>query len=340
MRFPFDKAARKSVAGALLTPVACLTLLVSVAGSQKPKAAQQANRPPAERPVKVGVLVIAYMAESRVALVDSTTYQTLVTLETGKNPHEVRVSPDKRHAYVAAGRLISAIDLKSRRVRATFDLGSYSAHDIRISRDGRRIWAACAGAQTILEMDAYTGQILKTYKTDRQGSWFVEITPDERKIYTPNLEGKSVSVIDRATGKVKVIQFEDPVYGIDITPDGKQVWVSGRNLAVIDTATDEVTARIKTTEPDTGRIRLTSDGKKLVVAFLKKLTVFDAKTHRLISETELGSSPKVLTLSGDDRHAFLTNPDDNSVSVVDIVAGKQLTTFQTGKKPDGIGWAN
>jgi hypothetical protein len=36
----------------------------------------------------------------------------------------------------------------------------------------------------------------------------------------------------------------------------------------------------------------------------------------------------------------LTNPDDNSVSVVDIVAGKQLTAFQTGKKPDGIGWAN
>ena len=28
----------------------------------------------------------------------------------------------------------------------------------------------------------------------------------------------------------------------------------------------------------------------------------------------------------------------NVFSVVDIVAGKQLTTFQTGKKPDRIGW--
>jgi DNA-binding beta-propeller fold protein YncE len=291
-------------------------------------------------PVKAGVLVIAYMGESKVVLVDGTTYKTLATLETGKEPHEVRVSPDKRRAYVAAGKTITAIDIKNRRVKAHFDLGSYSAHDIRVSRDGKRIWAACAGAQAILEMDSDTGKILKTYKTEQQGSWFVEVTPDERKIYTPNLEGKSVSVIDRATGKVKIIPFEFPVYGIDVTPDGKQVWVSGGDLAVIDTATDEVIARVKTSEAETGRIRLTSDGKRIVVALTKKVAVFDVKTRRLISESELGSSPKVLTLSGDNRRAFLTNPADNSVSVVDIVAGKQLNAFPTGKKPDGVGWAN
>src|SRR5688500_8906849 len=291
-------------------------------------------------PADARVLVIAYMDEGRVALVEAETYKTVATPETGKTPHEVRVSPDQRHAYVAAGKLITAIDIKERKVRATFDLGSHSAHDIRISRDGRRLWAACARTQAILELDSETGKILKTYPTNQEGSWFVEITPDERKIYTPNLEGKSVSVIELATGKVKVIPFEHPVYGIDITPDGKQVWVSGGDLAVIDTTRDEVIARVKTSEAETGRIRLTSDGRRLVVALTKKLAVFDVSTHRLLSETELSSSPKVLTLSGDNRRALLTNPADNSVSVVDVVAGKQLTTFQTGKKPDGIGWAN
>lgn len=291
-------------------------------------------------PVNAGVVVVAYMGESQVVLVEGGTYKTLATLETGKNPHEVRVSPDHRHAYVAAGKLITAVDLKQRRVRATFDLGTYSAHDIRVSRDGRRIWAACAQAQAILELDSDTGKILKTYSTDQEGAWFVEITPDERKLYTPNLEGKSVSVIDRATGKVKVIKFEHAVYGIDITPDGKQVWVSGGDLAVIDTSKDEVVARIKTSEPETGRIRLTSDGKRLVVALKKKLAIVDAKTHRLISEVELSATPKVLTISADNRRALLTNPEDNSVSVVDIRAGKQVTTFKTGKTPDGIGWAN
>jgi len=302
-------------------------------------------------------------------------------LKTGKNPHEVRVSPDHRHAYVAAGKSITAVDLQKRQVKANFDLGTYSAHDIRVSRDGRLIWAACAGAQSIVELDSDTGKILKTYPTEQQGSWFVEITPDERKFYTPNLEGKSVSVIDRATSKVKVIKFEHAVYGIDITPDerkfytpnlegksvsvidratskvkvikfehavygiditpdGKQVWVSGGDLAVIDTTSDEVVARIKTSEAETGRIKITSDGKRLVVALSKKLAVFDVATHRLISETELSATPKVLTVSADNRRALLTNPEDNSVSVVDIVSGKQVTTFKTGTRPDGIGWAN
>lgn len=290
--------------------------------------------------IRADVLVIAQMDESQVVLVESETYKTLATLATGKNPHEVRVSPDQRHAYVAAGKTITAIDLKQRKVRATFDLGSHSAHDIRVSRDGKRLWLACARTQSILELDAGTGTIIKTYKTNQEGSWFVEITPDERKLYTPNLEGKSVSVIDRATNNVKVIPFEHAVYGIDITPDGKHVWVSGRDLAVIDTGKDEVIARIKASEADTGRLRITSDGKKLVVALAKKLAVFDAKTHRLINEIELSSSPKVLTLSDDNRRALLTNPADNSVSVVNILDGRQLTTFQTGKKPDGIAWAN
>ena len=291
-------------------------------------------------PNKTDVVVVAYMGDSQVVLVEAATYKTLATLETGKNPHEVRVSPDHRHAYVAAGKSITAVDLQKRQVKANFDLGTYSAHDIRVSRDGRRIWAACAGAQSIVELDSDTGKILKTYPTEQQGSWFVEITPDEQKFYTPNLEGKSVSVIDRATSKVKVIKFEHAVYGIDITPNGKQVWVSGGDLAVIDTTSDEVVARIKTSEAETGRIKITSDGKRLVVALSKKLAVFDVATHRLISETELSATPKVLTVSADNRRALLTNPEDNSVSVVDIVSGKQVTTFKTGTRPDGIGWAN
>ena len=291
-------------------------------------------------PINARVLVIAQMDESQVVLVDGETYKTIATLDTGKNPHEVRVSRDHRYAYVAAGKTITAIDLKQRKVKANFDLGQHSAHDIRVSRNGRLLWLACARTQSILELDSETGQVLKTYKTNQEGSWFVEVTPDERKFYTPNLEGKSVSVIDRATGNVKVIPFEHAVYGIDITPDGKQVWVSGGDPAVIDTSKDEVIARIKTSEAETGRIRITSDGRKLVVALAKKLAVYDTKTHRLINETDLSASPKVLTLSGDNRRAMLTNPDDNSVSVVDIVAGRQLTAFKTGRKPDGIGWVN
>lgn len=299
-----------------------------------------------------GVLVIAYNGEAQAALVDADSYRTLAVLPTGAGPHEIRVSPDNRYAYVAIsgggpggvkGNSITVLDLKKRKVKANLDLGSYTQpHDARISRDGRRMWVACAPSQTIIELDADSGRIIKTYKTNQAGSWFLEVTPDERKIYTPNLEGKSVSIIDRATGATKVIPFEAEVYGIDITPDGRQIWVSGAGVAVIDTATDEVIARLKTAEPNVGRIRLTPDGRRAVVGpgSSNKVSVFDVRTRRLAVEIETGAAHKVITVSGDSRRAFLTNPDENSVTVIDLVAGKQIATFRTGKKPDGIAWAD
>lgn len=302
-------------------------------------------------PAGAGVLVVAYNGEDQAALVDADSYRVLTTLQTGAGPHEIRVSPDRRYAYVAIsgggpkkarGNSITVLDLRKRRVKANLDLGSHTPHDVRVSRDGRRIWAACAPTQTILELDSDSGKVLKSYNTNQAGSWFLEVTPDERKIYTPNLEGKSVSVIDRATGATKVIPFEGEVYGIDITPDGRQIWVSGPGVTVIDTARDEVIARLKTAEPNVGRIRLTPDGKKAVLGSgnSTKVSVFDVQTRRLTVEIETGARHKVITVSGDSRRAFLTNPADNSVTVVDIVAGKQVATFRTGKTPDGIAWAD
>ena len=88
----------------------------------------------------------------------------------------------------------------------------------------------------------------------------------------------------------------------------------------------------------TGRIRITADGKRVVVALARRLAVYDALSYKLLSETALDKEPTVLTLSRDGRIAFLTNPDDNSMSEVDIHAGKVIATTPTGKRPDGIAW--
>jgi DNA-binding beta-propeller fold protein YncE len=70
----------------------------------------------------------------------------------------------------------------------------------------------------------------------------------------------------------------------------------------------------------------------------KSLAVFDIATGGLIREIPLPAKPKVLTLSGDGGRAYLTNPEANSASIVDLAAGT-VTTLPTGKRPDGIAWA-
>jgi DNA-binding beta-propeller fold protein YncE len=289
--------------------------------------------------MRADVIVVAYMDESVIALLDGRSRETLVRFATGPSPHEVRISPDGRYAYVAAGRYVTALDLKTRRVGRQFDLGEHSAHDIRVSHDGKVFWAACARTRVVLEVDAATGKTIKERKTEQDGAWFVEVSRDQRKLYTPNLEGKSISIIDRASGAVKVIPLQNAAYGIDITPDGRFVWVSGTDLTVLDTATDKIVATVKASETATGRLRITRDGKRVVVALAKKLAIFDAQTRKLVTEIALPASPKVLTLSGDDRFAYLTNPEDHSLSIIDLVQHKVIGTQKSGRRPDGIGWA-
>ena len=286
-----------------------------------------------------GLLLIASMDESRVDIVDEATSRTIARLNTGKGPHEVRAAPNGLRAYVVAGSTITVIDLVSLTVKATIDLGDFPAHDVRISRDGRRVWAACARRQTVLEIDAESGTVVKPYATTRDGSWFVEVTPDEKKFYTPNLEGRSVGVITRATGDVKVLPLDFQAYGVDITPDGRHVLVSGRGITVIDTRTDTIARTIKTDPPETGRLRITPDGRHVVVAFERSLAVFDIASGTKTKEIVLDATPKVLTLSGDGRRAYVTNPEAHSATIVDLVAGRVVTTLPTGQKPDGIAWA-
>ena len=50
------------------------------------------------------------------------------------------------------------------------------------------------------------------------------------------------------------------------------------------------------------------------------------------------SAPKVITISGDGKRAFLTNPADHQATVIDIAARKVERIFATGKTPDGIVW--
>ena len=136
-------------------------------------------------PINARVLVIAQMDESQVVLVDGETYKTIATLDTGKNPHEVRVSRDHRYAYVAAGKTITAIDLKQRKVKANFDLGQHSAHDIRVSRNGRLLWLACARTQSILELDSETGQVLKHIKPTRRARGLLKSHPTSESSARP-----------------------------------------------------------------------------------------------------------------------------------------------------------
>ena len=303
-----------------------------------------------------GTLLISLSGEHKVALVDPASGEARAFFPAGKGPHEITLTRDAATAFVAIpgtgpqgepGNTITVIDLKSRSVKATFTLaGCGQPHDTRVSRDGSVLWVACAPAQAVLELDARTGELRRTLKTARDGGWFVEATPDSRKLYVPHLEGKALTVIEVASGEARAVFSGSTQFGVAIAPDGREAWASDADegkLTIVDTATDEVRGSVSLGPKDEGRpsfsrLRFTPDGKHVAVVLGTQFMLIDAKRRAIVWTLEMPHAGKVVTVSPDSRFAAISHPSNDSVSVIDLAARNVRSTFFVGKTPDGVAW--
>lgn len=303
-----------------------------------------------------GSVLVSYSGEHKVALIDAATGHVEALLTSGKGPHEITVSRDGTLAYVAIsgtgprgepGNTITVIDLAQRAVKDTITLlDCRQPHDTRLSRDGALPWVACGPAQAVLELDARTGEVLRTLKTNLDGGWFVEVTPDDRKLYVPHLEGKALTVIDRKSGGARSVYSGSTQFGLAVSPDGREVWVSDSDehkLIVVDTRADQVVGGVTLGTPPQGqsgfaRLRFTPDGRSVAVVRGASFLLADARRRAIAWTADLPHEGKVVAVSGDGRYAFVTHPANDAFSVVDLAASKVLATHPTGKQPDGIAW--
>jgi len=320
-------------------------------------------------PAAADLLIVLNKSDHEAALVDPATLAVVAKLPTGRGPHEVATLPfdagargDGGHAYVSnygfyaiftegerprmeAGNSITVIDLARRAVVDTFDLGARSQpHGIVLSRDGRLLWVTCEGARLVVELDAATGRVLREWHTDQDVSHMVVPTRDETKLYVSNIRSGSVTVIDRRDDRVVSIPTGAGAEGIDVSPDGREVWVTNRganNLSVLSVAGDSVVATIDSHGEMPIRVKFTPDGRQALVSNARSnaVAVFDAKARSLLGTIAVGAMPVGIQMAPDGRRAFVANTNDHKVTVIDVAGRKVVKTFGTGNEPDGMAWA-
>ena len=307
-------------------------------------------------------LLVLNKSDHEMAIVDAATQKVLAKLPTGRGPHEVAVSPDGRLAYVAnygahglfrpgeapkfePGASLTVVDLERRAVRATYDLKPHAQpHGIAVSRDGRLVWVTVEGSQSVLELEAASGKILRSWKTGQNVSHMLVATPDEKKLYVANIGSGSVTVVERAGGAVRSIPTGAGAEGIDVSPDGREVWVTNREantVSVLDTKTDAVVASFESGGKFPIRVKLTPDGRQAWVsnATSNAVAVFDAKARKLLGTIEVGAVPVGILIAPDGKRAYVANTNANQVTAVDVAERRVLGTFSTGTEPDGMAWA-
>jgi YVTN family beta-propeller protein len=296
--------------------------------------------------VRADVLVVASSGASHVTLIDPDSRTKLAEVPVGKGPHEVIASRDGKYAWVAdsGGGTVTLVDLKKRKAAKTFALKDCGPHDLALPRSGKPLFITCARQKALLEIDPWSGAELKRYDLAVEGAWMTAVSRDGTRAFTANLEGGGMSAIDRPSGRVTNVTTAEGEIGIDVTADGRQVWLanmSTNKVTILDTTTNQVLSTFDAGAASPLRLRFTPDGKRAVMTFgmTKKVGVFDVATRTALQWIDIDSGSKVLTISPDGRKAAVSVPHKDAVLILDLVNGKLLGKIDVPGKPDGVAWA-
>jgi DNA-binding beta-propeller fold protein YncE/predicted TIM-barrel fold metal-dependent hydrolase len=293
-------------------------------------------------------VIVAYSSGDSAAIVDGNTFRVVATLP-ARNAHEVAVTKDGARVYLgttarvdSTSATIAVIDIGRRAVAQRLRIGDCRGlHDVRLSRDDSLLWVACARVPVVLGVSAATGEVRERWTTGVDGGWMLTSAPDDRKLYVANLEGASVSIVDRAARSIRTLRLGGPMLGAAVSPDGREAWVSNADSSVItilDVRSDSVLAAFQSGGRGPVRLKFTPEGARVVISHdgSTDVTVMDARTRSVLRVIRLDAAPKVLDVSSDGRRAVVSQPDARKIAIVDIERGVVLAYVAVNGVPDGV----
>jgi YVTN family beta-propeller protein len=320
---------------------------------------------PTPRPTN-DLLVVVNKSDNSLSVLDGSNGKLKWTAPVETGPHEAEVLADGKTVAVgdygrggAPGRMVSIIDLATGKIVGRIDLGAGARpHGLAALKDGRLLVTA-EGKNELVVIDPKGAKVLSRAPTGHSLSHMVAASPDGKRAFVSSLKDGVVTVIDIPGGVVGDVPTGKGAEGLDVTPDGREVWVVNREadtISVIDTKTLKVTATIKAAEFPI-RVKITPDGKRAVVAFTESgdVGVFDVATRTEVKRIPVGReavaasgarvfqgkfgaspAPVGIFITPDGKRAFVSATHADVVVLIDLENLRVQDAWAAGKEPDGL----
>lgn len=299
------------------------------------------------------VLVALNKTDATLAIIDPNEMKILGKVATGDAPHEVVLSADGRTAYVAnygaqtPGSSLSIIDLETKKELRRVDLTPLTRpHGLQ--EIGGKIYFTAETNRMIARYDPAANRVDWMMGTGQNASHMVVGTADQKRFYTANIGSNSVTAFELqnvppAASRITHVAVGNQPEAIDLSPDGKEVWV-GLNaegaIDIVDTAANKFKEKIKLGERPY-RVKFTPDGKTVVATMpnTKELIVLDAASRKETKRIKLESQPLGIVFSKNGKTAFVTAVESDFVLKIDLEKSEVIGKVATGQVPDGVALA-
>ncbi len=195
---------------------------------------------------------------------------------------------------------VVVINAHDNSIITTIDTGVGTApHNIVVSPDNRYAWVALKGVSQIAKFNTQTNALMATYST---GGGIAPVhmaaSVDGNWLYVNNKNSDQIVKMSTADGNIAASytfggapSLGYTPHDIDIASNG-QVWV-----------TDQVNGVV---------------------------SVLDANLNGIVNNITVGNNPIQLAFSNDGSDAYVSNFDDNTVSVIDVLSQTETLAFDMG----------
>lgn len=324
-----------------------LAVLTLVALTTLPLAAQS-GRP---------LIVQTNSAGDSVHLIDPASDRIVAEIPESEVVHGAAAAPDGSRLYLSneSTHTLDIVDTKTLRIRKKIPLTG-RPNNLSIHKNGHRVYVA-------IQIPDGGVDVIDTVKEERvkfirvlRGVHNTFITPDSKHVVAGSTGGSVATVIDTETEQpVWSIHFEGGVRPLcfETNPDGstKRMFVQITNLhgfAIVDWAQKKEVGRIRLPDlPPAERnnegiqgspahgILVAPDGKTLwsTSKFNSAVYAYSMPDLQYLGEVKVGKVPDWITFTPDSKKLYVANAHDNTVSVIDVAARKEITKLRVGQVP-------
>jgi YVTN family beta-propeller protein len=298
-------------------------------------------------------LLVLNKGDNALAIVDPASGKVLGTVATGVGPHEIVASSDGKFAYVTnygereGGTTLSMIDVAAQKETRRVALGTLRRPHGIIFADGKVYFTAEAN-KLIARYDPAADRVDWMMGTGQEYTHMLVASSDLKQIFTSNIGSDSVTAIsatqDANGWRETLIGTGKGPEGIDISPDGKEVWAANSGdgtVSVIDAAAHKLVQTIDVKTKHSNRIKFTLDGKLALVsdAGSDEVVVVDAASRKERTRIKVGRVPLGILMEPGGARAYVAASDDQSVAVIDLKTLTVTKHIAASKDVDGLAWA-
>jgi YVTN family beta-propeller protein len=256
---------------------------------------------------------------------------------------------------------IAFMDIKTRKIVGKTFLGNnVNPHMVMMSPDGRYVVTGGTRANKAYIIDARTLELVKVIPVDIAPE-HLAFSPDGRWYYQGNPDGDSISVIDMVSlTKIKTIPGLVEPLNVTFSSDGSKAYVGNYGahwVGVIDVRRHELLKKIQIDKVPgiaaldpakyLGEIHginiaaPSNDGRYLYAAdgTLGVVGVIDTREDKVVKVIRVGPDPWRIYLSHDGKYGITPNNGDETISIIDLAAGKVAATLEAGPNMTGVNFA-